>query len=170
MDIPAHIIDAVHNDPPTIQMEQTKPSRQHSPNRVYPQYKDYKGFQSSADDVSSASISEPDHGYNTEPTTPASSQSRMEDMSTDEVEDFKDREYPQLKGKTYLDHGGTTVRGPKQGVQVCVGDSVLMGTLSDVREITRGGILRRSHWKLVWQPSFSFVALGSSRTPHRCDP
>ena len=129
MDIPAHILDAVHNDPPTIQMAQTKPSRQHSPNRVYPQYKDYKGFQSSADDVSSASISEPDHGYNTEPTTPASSQSRMEDMSTDEVEDFKDREYPQLKGKTYLDHGGTTVRGPRQGMQVCVGDHVLMGTL-----------------------------------------
>lgn len=33
-------------------------------------------------------------------------------MRTDEVEDFKDREYPQLKGKTYLDHGGTTVCGP----------------------------------------------------------
>lgn len=130
-DIPAHIISAVqvHNDPPTIQMEQTKSSRQPSPNRVYPQYKDYKGFQSSADDVSTASISEPDHGYNTEPTTPASSQSRMEDMSTDEVEDFKDREYPQLKGKTYLDHGGTTVRRPMQGVYVGVEDSVLMGNL-----------------------------------------
>ena len=25
------------------------------------------------------------------------------------VEEFRDREYPQLKGKTYLDHGGTTV-------------------------------------------------------------
>lgn len=119
-DIPAHIISAVqvHNDPLAIQMEQTKVSRQHSPNRVYPQYKDYKGFQSSADDVSTASISEPDQNYNTEPTTPASSQSRMEDMSSEEVEDFKDREYPQLKGKTYLDHGGTTVCGPMQGVYV----------------------------------------------------
>ena len=31
-------------------------------------------------------------------------------MQPDDVEDFRDREYPQLKGKTYLDHGGTTVR------------------------------------------------------------
>jgi hypothetical protein len=30
-------------------------------------------------------------------------------MQPDDVEDFRDREYPQLKGKTYLDHGGTTV-------------------------------------------------------------
>jgi molybdenum cofactor sulfurtransferase len=127
MDIPAHIIDAVHNDPPTptghmnqhhVDMKQTKPSRQLSPSRAYPRYKDYKDFQDSADDISVGSVSDPDHGYQTEPTTPASSESCMEDMSTDEVEDFKDREYPQLKGKTYLDHGGTTVRGATQGVRV----------------------------------------------------
>lgn len=126
MDIPAHIIDAVHNDPPTppglmdrhpIHMEQTKQSRHLSPSRAYPRYRDYKDFHDSADDVSAASFSEPDHGYTTDPTTPASSESCVEDMSTDEVEDFKDREYPQLKGKTYLDHGGTTVCGPMQGVK-----------------------------------------------------
>jgi molybdenum cofactor sulfurtransferase len=124
MDIPAHIIDAVHDDPPsppghfnqhTIHMEATKQSRQLSPGRAYPRYKDYKDFHDSADDGSTASISEPDQGYITDPTTPASSESCAEDMSSDEVEDFKDREYPQLKGKTYLDHGGTTVSGPMQG-------------------------------------------------------
>lgn len=119
MDIPADVISAVHNHAPTIQTEETKSSRQHSPNRVYPQYKSYKGFRSSADGVY-VSISEPGSGCNTEPTTPASSQPREEVLPIDEVEDFKDREYPQLKGKTYLDHGGTTVRKPIQGVQVRV--------------------------------------------------
>jgi hypothetical protein len=57
-------------------------------------------------------------GRNTEPATPAHSGSCIEDMSTDEVEDFKNREYPQLKGKTYLDHGGTTVCRPRQGLRL----------------------------------------------------
>ena len=125
MDIPAHIVDAAHNQLPSdhmlqhhIQMEQSKSPRQLSPSRAYPRYKEFKDFHDSADDGSTASISEPDHGYTTEPTTPSTSQSCVEDMSTDEVEDFKDREYPQLKGKTYLDHGGTTVRGPTQGVRM----------------------------------------------------
>lgn len=131
MDIPAHIVDAVHIQPPTppdhmlqhhIQMEQSKSPRQLSPSRAYPRYKEFKDFHDSADDGSTASISEPDHGYTTEPTTPSTSASCVaEDMTTDEVEDFKDREYPQLKGKTYLDHGGTTVRGPMQGVMMCSG-------------------------------------------------
>ena len=124
MDIPSHIIDAVHIQPATpsghmlhhhIQMEQSKSPRQLSPSRAYPRYKEFKDFPDSADD---ASISEPDHGYTTEPTTPSTSDLCVEDMTTDEVEDFKDREYPQLKGKTYLDHGGTTVRGPTQGVRM----------------------------------------------------
>jgi molybdenum cofactor sulfurtransferase len=128
MDIPAHIIDAVHNQPPTasdhmnpnhVHMEQSKSPRQLSPNGAYPRYKEFKDFHDSADDGSTGSISEPDHGYTTEPTTPSTSASCVvEDMTTDEVEDFKDREYPQLKGKTYLDHGGTTVRGPMQGVRM----------------------------------------------------
>lgn len=120
MDIPPHIIDAVHIQPATppdhmlqhhIQMEPSKSPRQLSPRRAYPRYKEFKDFQDSADD---ASISEPDHGYTTEPTTPSTSDLCVEDMTTDEVEDFKDREYPQLKGKTYLDHGGTTVRGRRK--------------------------------------------------------
>lgn len=69
-------------------------------------------MQSSAEDVSTTSISEPDQDYNTDLTTPASSESCADDMQAEDVEDFRDREYPQLKGKTYLDHGGTTVCGP----------------------------------------------------------
>jgi molybdenum cofactor sulfurtransferase len=75
----------------------------------------------------SSSTSEVDeHDYQTDFTTPAASESSPEDVEGDEVEDFRDREYPQLKGehatapidesltdtklgKVYLDHGGTTV-------------------------------------------------------------
>jgi len=42
--------------------------------------------------------------YATDYTSPDTSE------MPDDVEEFRDREYPQLKGKTYLDHGGTTVR------------------------------------------------------------
>lgn len=57
----------------------------------------------------SDSEEEEDTGYTTNFTTPASSDSAPEDDGSDEVEDFRDREYPQLKGKVYLDHGGSTV-------------------------------------------------------------
>lgn len=69
---------------------------------------------SSAEDVSTTSDSAHGHDYQTDFTTPAQSDSNScaDDMQCggDDVEDFRDREYPQLKGKTYLDHGGTTVR------------------------------------------------------------
>lgn len=59
-------------------------------------------------DVSSMSdIAE--HDYQTDFTTPASSDSGPDCFDQDDVEVFRDREYPQLKGKIYLDHGGTTV-------------------------------------------------------------
>ncbi|RMX73066.1 hypothetical protein D0869_13980 [Hortaea werneckii] len=63
---------------------------------------------SSAEEISSTSGSEQDYDYQTDFTTPASSDANPDDMP-DEVEDFRDIEYPQLKGKTYLDHGGTTL-------------------------------------------------------------
>jgi len=120
MDIPAHIIDAVRTSasPPTPPgaFEPSKDQQRFSPPGAYHSYRDFKGFQSSAEDLSTTSISEPDQDYSTDLTSPPSSESCAEEMSPDEVEDFKDREYPQLKGKTYLDHGGTTVREPKQGV------------------------------------------------------
>lgn len=62
---------------------------------------------SAAEDISSASDSDQD--YQTDFTTPAGSESNSEDMPPDDVEEFRDQEYPQLRGKTYLDHGGTTV-------------------------------------------------------------
>ncbi|KAM0723908.1 hypothetical protein Q7P37_000898 [Cladosporium fusiforme] len=101
MDIPAHIIDAVHAGPASPKIIDIP---KHSRQRAYPQYKD---FQSSAEDLSSTSVSEPDHDYNTDLTTPVSSDA--DDMQPDDVEDFREREYPMLKGKTYLDHGGTTL-------------------------------------------------------------
>lgn len=58
-------------------------------------------------DISSISDIE-EQDYQTDFTTPASSDSGP-DAAQDEIEEFKDREYPQLKGKIYLDHGGTTV-------------------------------------------------------------
>lgn len=92
MDIPAHILDAVS----ISDISQPSP-------RI-PGVDD--NANSSADDVSSTSHSDQEHGYQTDFTTP----STAGDMQPDDVEDFRDREYPQLKGKTYLDHGGTTVR------------------------------------------------------------
>lgn len=47
-----------------------------------------------ADELSSISDVD-DHGYQTDLTTPAGS----ENYEGEEIEDFRDREYPQLKGK-----------------------------------------------------------------------
>ncbi|TIA01844.1 PLP-dependent transferase [Aureobasidium pullulans] len=49
-----------------------------------------------------------DYDYETDCTTPAPSCSG-EHMENEEVETFRDREYPQLAGKIYLDHGGSTL-------------------------------------------------------------
>lgn len=136
MDIPAHIINAVRTSPPTPPgpFEPTKDQQRFCPPGAYHSYKDYnKGFHSSADDLSTTSISEPDHDYSTDLTSPPSSESCADEMSPDEVEDFKDREYPQLKGKTYLDHGGTTVRNPTQGILLIFTSNTTMFT--DLREV-----------------------------------
>nr|POE75478.1 molybdenum cofactor sulfurase [Quercus suber] len=45
----------------------------------------------------------------TDCTTPSNGESCHGDMQTDDVDAFREREYPQLIGKTYLDHGGTTL-------------------------------------------------------------
>lgn len=105
MDIPAHIIDAVHTSdtPSSLHLRLDTGSTSHS--RFAGRFLD---AHSSAEDVSTTS-SEHDRDYQTDFTTPASSESGPDDMQPDDVEDFRDREYPQLKGKTYLDHGGTTV-------------------------------------------------------------
>lgn len=110
MDIPTHILDAVRasSDAPTLPRIETV-------SQVSPKASEFPALyhhsaHSSAEDVSTTSDSE-QHDYQTDFTTPASSDSNSnpDDMQPDDVEDFRDREYPQLKGKTYLDHGGTTV-------------------------------------------------------------
>jgi len=64
----------------------------------------------SEDDMSSYSGYE-DYDYETDCTTPAPSCSG-EHIENEEVESFREREYPQLAGKIYLDHGGSTVSLP----------------------------------------------------------
>lgn len=110
MDIPAHILEAVHtssDDSPPKRVKSTSSSLRHppnaalSPNHYHEQTTSQEPF--IPDDQSS--ISDPDpEDYATDYTTPDASE------MPDDVEEFRDREYPQLKGKTYLDHGGTTVR------------------------------------------------------------
>lgn len=107
MDIPAHILQAVHTSDSNLSIHPTdtakssrKPSRTNLTSR---------SAVSSAEDLSTTSDSEQEHGYQTDFTSAPSSESCAEDMQPDDVEEFRDREYPQLKGKTYLDHGGTTV-------------------------------------------------------------
>ena len=110
MDTPAHITDAVHRSrdlSPPKRMKSCGTNSMRSPNTAnFPSSYDPH---SSAEDISSTSDSEPDHDYQTDFTTPETSDTYPDDMP-DDVEDFRDREYPQLRGKTYLDHGGTTVR------------------------------------------------------------
>ncbi|KAI6792944.1 PLP-dependent transferase [Hortaea werneckii] len=109
MDNPQHTMSAVQslNAPPSPNRRPASRSHQppKSPNvaRFQKPYTD-----SSAEEISSTSGSEQDYDYQTDFTTPASSDANPDDMP-DEVEDFRDIEYPQLKGKTYLDHGGTTL-------------------------------------------------------------
>lgn len=111
MDIPAHILDAVQTSDSASQRRlevgsidsRRSPNTSRFPGALFDAH-------SSAEDVSTTSDSI--HDYQTDFTTPAQSDSSSspDDMQPDDVEDFRDREYPQLKGKTYLDHGGTTVR------------------------------------------------------------
>ena len=113
MDIPGHILEAVQTASDSIPPRQIKTSHRtarDSPRKT--SLPNLRSARSSTDDLSSTSDSEREHGYQTDFTS-VPSDSSPEDMQSDDVEDFRDREYPQLKGKTYLDHGGTTVRFAK---------------------------------------------------------
>ena len=110
MDIPAHILEAV-NVSTDIPLPSRDLSAKSSPRKVSSRsrFTKLRSARSSADDISSlSSDSEQEHGYQTDFTS-LPSDSGPDDMQPDDVEDFRDREYPQLKGKTYMDHGGTTV-------------------------------------------------------------
>jgi molybdenum cofactor sulfurtransferase len=111
MDIPAHILDAVQTSTFESSLPVRASSAKSSPRKApsQPNLGLSRSARSSTDDISSiSSESEQEHGYQTDFTS-LPSEASPEDMQPDDVEDFRDREYPQLKGKTYLDHGGTTV-------------------------------------------------------------
>lgn len=106
--MPTQTVDAVSIDTSSPRrVKSTIISRRTTP--TYPLYASHLEGASSAEDVSTTSDSDAEHDYTTDLTTLACSDSCGEDMQPDDVEDFRDREYPQLKGKTYMDHGGTTV-------------------------------------------------------------
>lgn len=110
MDNPQHIMNTVQFSDAPASPNRRPASRSHQPPKSPNVARFQKSYaDSSAEEISSTSGSEQDYDYQTDFTTPASSDANPDDMP-DEVEDFRDREYPQLKGKTYLDHGGTTVR------------------------------------------------------------
>ncbi len=112
MDIPSHILEAVNSAPEPVDLPIRASSAKTSPRKVSsrPRLPKARSARSSVEGVSSiSSESEQEPGYQTDFTS-LPSDSSPEDMQPDDVEDFRDREYPQLKGKTYLDHGGTTVR------------------------------------------------------------
>jgi molybdenum cofactor sulfurtransferase len=111
MDIPAHILDAVTtasdlSHPPPARIPSAKSSVRKS--RSEPRFARSRSARSSTENLSVSSESEQEHGYQTDFTS-IPSEAAPEDMPPDDVEAFREREYPQLKGKTYLDHGGTTV-------------------------------------------------------------
>lgn len=106
MDIPAHILNAVQSNDSSLSVQHAHSSSPRKPRSRT--NLTARSALSSAEDLSTTSDSE-EHGYQTDFTSPPSSESCAEDMPGDDVEEFRDREYPQLKGKTYLDHGGTTV-------------------------------------------------------------
>ena len=109
MDISGHILEAVQTAADSIPPRRIKSAHgtpRDSPRK--PSFPRPLSARSSAEDLSSTSDSEQEHGYQTDFTS-IPSDSSPEDMPMDEVEDFRDREYPQLKGKVYLDHGGATV-------------------------------------------------------------
>ncbi|KAK1022084.1 hypothetical protein LTR33_018314, partial [Friedmanniomyces endolithicus] len=102
--IPAHINDAVHtslNESPPKRIKSTRAASGKTLNSVHFS-SHYQAPSTPVSDHSSDSDLEAED-YATDYTSPDTSE------MPDDVEEFRDREYPQLKGKTYLDHGGTTL-------------------------------------------------------------
>ena len=107
--------------------------------------------------------------YSTDFTTP--SLSRLggddQDRDCDDVEAFRDREYPQLKGKVYLDHGGTTVCVPLSTFPWSTPADQLLTALC---QIPHRRSLRGSHQKPLRQPPLLIDPLRRRRPPYRCHP
>lgn len=169
MDIPAHILDAVStsapdpSSPKRVKSTSTRRSRRSPISTRFPKPYTATTF---ADDRSSTSDSELDHDYQTDFTTPAHSETTPDDMQPDDVEDFRDREYPQLKGKVYLDHGGTTVG------RSWVWEMRYEGADTSValREVAGGRLFGRSHSKSLRQSSLGIITFSTCGTPSRRSP
>ncbi|KAK0896912.1 hypothetical protein LTR91_010834 [Friedmanniomyces endolithicus] len=103
--IPAHMNDAVHTSSNESPPKRIKSTRAASGRRTLNSVHFSSHYQAPSTPVSDHS-SDSDleaEDYATDYTSPDTSE------MPDDVEEFRDREYPQLKGKTYLDHGGTTL-------------------------------------------------------------
>jgi len=73
-----------------------------------------------------------DADYNTDLTSPPCSEANLDDIHNDEIETFRDQEYPQLKGKVYLDHGGTTVSGHGMNLEGSRADVVFLSCMQSL--------------------------------------
>ncbi|KAK1823879.1 hypothetical protein LTR12_001621 [Friedmanniomyces endolithicus] len=102
--VSARINDAVHtslDESPPKRIKSTRATSGKTLNAVHFS-SHYQAPSTPVSDRSSESDLEAED-YATDYTSPDASE------MPDDVEEFRDREYPQLKGKTYLDHGGTTL-------------------------------------------------------------
>lgn len=128
MDIERHVLDAVLTSSEATSQRHLESSSTRSQQKsplTSTFTLNHHNANSSAEDVSTTSDSGNERDYQTDFTTPESSESCAEDMQPDDVEDFRDREYPQLKGKTYLDHGGTTVSAMHVMLELCISLTVV---------------------------------------------
>ncbi|KAK3633777.1 hypothetical protein LTR22_019961 [Elasticomyces elasticus] len=104
MDIPSYILGAIHklSEASTLKRIKSIGTALHRSLKRAHYSSHYQAPFAPVDDQSSESDFEPEN-YATDYSTPNASE------MPDNVKEFRDREYPQLKGKTYMDHGGTTL-------------------------------------------------------------
>lgn len=169
MDLPGHILEAVQtasdaSHPPAVP-RRIRPA--HHPTRDAsrkPSLPTLRTASSSVEDISSDPDSDQDHGYQTDFTSQPS-EACPDELHVEEMEEWRAREYPQLKGKTYLDHGGATVRSPLP--------APYSHHLTDpfpsaaVRAIPHRRVLRRPHLEPVWKSPLGLVPICRLRAPRR---
>jgi len=109
MDISSHILEAVQTASDSIPPRRVKSAHAGAKDVPYrSRFPKSRSVHSSVENLSTTSDSEVDHGYQTDFTS-LPSDSSPEDVAMEEIDDFREREYPQLKDRVYMDHGGTTV-------------------------------------------------------------
>jgi len=101
-----------------------------------------------------------DEDYCTDLTTPGSSIVSLDNHYNNAVGTFRDQEYPQLKGKVYLDHGGTTVSAIHTDRS---STTLTLSVLAD-RPVSDRRLLRGSHIQSIRKPSFRVDSFCSCRS------